>query len=150
MLYLVEVPKSIHFLESRLEEISEKANAINAVIGCFNELPIQALTRIGNFTYEHEDSSTGFVFHTEERFVELDSCQKTILEMINDISKDFLAILDVIKNEFAEVNLTMRAVTNQAPIEGAIPISRIKISEPKPLCGAKDAKAWENFIFDLG
>ena len=43
----------------------------------------------------------------------------------------------------------MRAIANQAPTGGAILVSKIKISEPKPLCGARDAKALENFIFDI-
>ncbi|KAA0033152.1 uncharacterized protein E5676_scaffold1032G00100 [Cucumis melo var. makuwa] len=43
----------------------------------------------------------------------------------------------------------MRAIANQAPAEGAIPISRVKILEPKPFCGARDARALENYIFDL-
>ncbi|KAA0033813.1 senescence-specific cysteine protease sag39 [Cucumis melo var. makuwa] len=43
----------------------------------------------------------------------------------------------------------MQAMTNQASAGGAIPISRVKILEPKPFCGARDAKALENFIFDL-
>ena len=28
-------------------------------------------------------------------------------------------------------------------------MGRIKVPEPKPLCGARDAKALENFIFDV-
>ncbi|KAA0057353.1 uncharacterized protein E5676_scaffold216G00080 [Cucumis melo var. makuwa] len=43
----------------------------------------------------------------------------------------------------------MRAMTNQAPAGGAIPVSRVKIPEPKPFYGARDAKALENYIFDL-
>ncbi|TYK02736.1 senescence-specific cysteine protease sag39 [Cucumis melo var. makuwa] len=38
---------------------------------------------------------------------------------------------------------------NQAPTARAILISRIKISEPKPFCRARDAKALENYIFYL-
>ncbi|KAA0060754.1 senescence-specific cysteine protease sag39 [Cucumis melo var. makuwa] len=49
----------------------------------------------------------------------------------------------------ATLSLTMRAMANQAPTGGAIPISRVKIPEPKPFCGARDAKAQENYIFDL-
>ena len=40
-------------------------------------------------------------------------------------------------------------MANQAPAGGVILVSRIKISELKPLCGAKDAKGLENFTFDL-
>ncbi|TYK16608.1 uncharacterized protein E5676_scaffold21G004350 [Cucumis melo var. makuwa] len=43
----------------------------------------------------------------------------------------------------------MRAMSNQAPAGGAIPVSGVKILEPKPFCGARDAKALENYIFDL-
>ncbi|KAA0031687.1 uncharacterized protein E5676_scaffold409G00190 [Cucumis melo var. makuwa] len=43
----------------------------------------------------------------------------------------------------------MRAMENQAPAGGAISVSKVKIPEPKPFCGARDAKALENYIFDL-
>ncbi|KAA0063481.1 uncharacterized protein E5676_scaffold668G00010 [Cucumis melo var. makuwa] len=131
MLYLVEVPDSIRYLESRLDEISEKTDAIDA----------------------RGDSSSGFAAHMEERVNELDSSQKTLLEMINGMSEDFRVTLDVVRNEIADVNvrlnLTMRAVANQAPAGGAISVSKVKIPEPKSFCGARDAKALENYIFDL-
>ncbi|KAA0046982.1 uncharacterized protein E6C27_scaffold230G001680 [Cucumis melo var. makuwa] len=164
MLYLVEVPDSIRYLESRLEEIFEKTNTIDAVAGRVEGFPIQELmTRVDalettvnigrTVNYERGDSSTGSVAHIEERVQELDSSQKTLLEMINGMSEDFRATLDVVRNEIADVNarlsLTMRAMANQAPAGGAIPVSRVKIPEPKPFCGARDAKALENYIFDL-
>ena len=40
MLYLVEVPDSIRFLEQRLEDIAMKANGIEAVSGRLDGLPI--------------------------------------------------------------------------------------------------------------
>ena len=43
----------------------------------------------------------------------------------------------------------MRALANQAPTRGAIIVGKIKIPESKPFCGARDAKTWENFIFDI-
>ncbi|KAA0058240.1 uncharacterized protein E6C27_scaffold274G005650 [Cucumis melo var. makuwa] len=88
MLYLAEVPDSIRCLESRLEEIAEKTDQSMRL--------------------------SGFVAHMEERVNELDSFHKTLLEMINNISEDFLATLNVVRNE-------------------------IQI----------DAKALENYIFDL-
>ena len=85
--------------------------------------------------------------------MELDNSQKNMLKMINNMTEDFRATLDVVRNELAEVNtrvnLTMRALANQAPAGGAIPAGRIKIPEPKPFYGARDAKALENFIFDV-
>ncbi|KAA0051468.1 uncharacterized protein E5676_scaffold148G00230 [Cucumis melo var. makuwa] len=73
--------------------------------------------------------------------------------MINDMSEDFRATLDVVRNEIVDVNtrrnLIMRAMTNQALVGGTISISKVKVLEPKPFCGARDAKALENFIFDL-
>ena len=130
MLYLVEVPDSIRYLESRLDEISEKTNTIDAVAGRVEGFPIQELmTRVDalettinigrTVNYERGDSSTGSVAHIEERVQELDSSQKTLLEMINGMSEDFRATLDVVRNEIADVNarlsLTMRAMANQAP-----------------------------------
>ncbi|KAA0047562.1 senescence-specific cysteine protease sag39 [Cucumis melo var. makuwa] len=164
MLYLVEVPDSIRYLESRLDEISEKTDAIDAVAGRVEELSIQELlTRVDTLetnisvgrtvNYEHGDSSSGFAANMEERVSELDSSQKTLLEMINGMSEDFRVTLDVVKNEIADVNarlnLAMRAMANQALAGGAISVSRVKIPEPKPFCGARDAKALENYIFNL-
>ncbi|KAA0053377.1 uncharacterized protein E6C27_scaffold428G00350 [Cucumis melo var. makuwa] len=131
MLYLMEVPDSIHFLESRLKEISKKVDTIDAVAGCIKRLPIQELlARIDTLkvnvgitgNYERGDSFSGSVTHIEERVNELDSSQKTPLEMING---------------------------KQASVEGAIPISKVKILEPKSFYGERDVKALENFIFDL-
>ncbi|KAA0050163.1 uncharacterized protein E6C27_scaffold675G001960 [Cucumis melo var. makuwa] len=164
MLYLVEVPDSIRYLESRLDEISEKTDAIDAVAGCVEALLIQELlarvdtleTNISirrTVNYERGDSSSGFVTHMEERVSELDSSQKTLLEMINGMSEDFKVTLDVVRNEIADVNarlnLTMRTMANQAPAGGAISVSKVKIPEPKTFCGTRDAKALENYIFDL-
>ena len=164
MLYLVEVPDSIRYLESRVDEISEKANMIDAVAGRVEGLPIQELlARVDaleentnarrTINYERGESSSGFAAHMEERVGELDNAQKTLLEMINGMSEDFRVTLDVVRNEIADVNarlsLTMRAMANQAPAGGAISVSKVKVPEPKPFCGARDAKALENYIFDL-
>ncbi|KAA0053384.1 uncharacterized protein E6C27_scaffold428G00460 [Cucumis melo var. makuwa] len=162
MLYLVEVPDSIRFLESRLKEIAEKTDMIDAVAGRVEGLSIQELlARVDTLegtvgrtgSHERGDSSTGSVAHIEERVQELDSSQKALLEIINGMLEDFRATLDVVKNEIAYVNarlsLTMRAMGNQAPVGGAILVNRVKILEPKPFCGARDAKALENYIFNL-
>ncbi|TYK19839.1 uncharacterized protein E5676_scaffold811G00460 [Cucumis melo var. makuwa] len=164
MLYLVEVPDSIRYLESRVDEISEKANMIDAVAGRVEGLPIQELlARVDaleentnarrTINYERGESSSGLGAHMEERVGELDNAQKTLLEMINGMSEDFRVTLDVVRNEIADVNarlsLTMRAMANQAPAGGAISVSKVKVPEPKPFCGARDAKALENYIFDL-
>ncbi|TYK11966.1 uncharacterized protein E5676_scaffold177G001500 [Cucumis melo var. makuwa] len=150
--------------KSRLDKISKKTDTIDAVAGRVEGLPIQELlarvdtlkTNIsvgGTVNYERGDSSSGFAVHMEERVSELDSSQKTLLEMINGISEDFRVPLDVVRNEIADVNarlnLTMRAMANQAPAGGAISVSRVKIPEPNPFCGARDAKALENYIFYL-
>ncbi|KAA0059143.1 uncharacterized protein E6C27_scaffold430G00550 [Cucumis melo var. makuwa] len=164
MLYLVEVPDSIRYLESRVDEISEKANMIDAVAGRVEGLPIkELLARVDaleentnarrTINYERGESSSGFAAHMEERVSELDNAQKTLLEMINGMSEDFKVTLDVVRNEIADVNarlsLTMRAMANQAPAGGTISASKVKVPEPKPFCGARDAKALENYIFDL-
>ncbi|KAA0065526.1 uncharacterized protein E6C27_scaffold638G00290 [Cucumis melo var. makuwa] len=164
MLYLVEVPDSIRYLESRVDEISEKANMIDAVAGRVEGLPIQELlARVDaleentnarrTINYERGESSSGFGAHMEERVGELDNAQKTLLEMINGMSEDFRVTLDVVRNEIADVSarlsLTMRAMASQAPAGGAISVSKVKVPEPKPFCGARYAKALENYIFDL-
>ena len=67
MLYLVEVPDSIRFLEQRLEDIAKKVDGIEVVFGRLDGLPIQELLtrvdalksrvmRTGNVTYERGDS----------------------------------------------------------------------------------------------
>ncbi|KAA0052177.1 uncharacterized protein E6C27_scaffold1589G00480 [Cucumis melo var. makuwa] len=162
MLYLVEVPDSIRYLEARLEEISEKADTIDVVTGRVEGLPIQELlarvdtleANVGRtINYEYEDSLSGFVAHMEGRVNELDSSQKTLLKMINGMLEDFRATLDVVRNEIAYVNtrlsLTMRAMANQVPVGGVVPVFKVKIPELKPLCGVRDAKALKNFIFNL-
>ncbi|KAA0061968.1 uncharacterized protein E6C27_scaffold89G002630 [Cucumis melo var. makuwa] len=109
MLYLVKVPDSICFLESRLEEIAEKSNTIDAVADRVEGLPIhELLVRVDTLKERNE---------------------------IADVN--------------ARLNLTMRAMVNQASVKGPIPVSRVKILKPKPFCGARDAKALENYIFDL-
>ncbi|TYK23130.1 uncharacterized protein E5676_scaffold142G001280 [Cucumis melo var. makuwa] len=133
MLYLVEVPDSICYLKSCLEEISKKAGTIDAVAGHVEGLPIQELlvrvdtleANVGRtINYELGDRLSGFVAHMEERVNELDSFHKTLLEMINGMSEDFRTTLDVIRNEIADdnvrLNLTVRAMANQAPTGGAI------------------------------
>ncbi|KAA0034110.1 uncharacterized protein E6C27_scaffold65G001000 [Cucumis melo var. makuwa] len=69
------------------------------------------------------------------------------------MSEDFRVTLDVVRNEIADVNarlsLTMRAMASQAPAGGAISVSKVKVPEPKPFCGVRDAKTLENYIFDL-
>ncbi|KAA0047380.1 uncharacterized protein E5676_scaffold363G00340 [Cucumis melo var. makuwa] len=160
MLYLVEVPDSIRYLESRVDEISEKADMIDAVAGHVERLPIQELlARVDaleentnarrTINYERGESSSGFAVHMGERVSELDSAQKTLLEMINGMSEDFRVTLDVVRNEIADVNarlsLTMRAMANQAPAGGAISVNKVKVIEPKPFCGVRDAKALATF-----
>ncbi|KAA0047605.1 Endo-1,4-beta-xylanase A [Cucumis melo var. makuwa] len=137
MLYLVKVPHSIRYLESRLNEISEKTDIIDAVAGRVEGLQLQELlARVDTLeenvgrtvNYEYGDSSSGFVAHMEGRVNVLDSSQKTLLEMINSMLEDFQATLDVVRSEIADVNtrlsLTMRAMANQAPIGGAVPVTK--------------------------
>ncbi|KAA0049646.1 reverse transcriptase [Cucumis melo var. makuwa] len=160
MLYLAKVPDSIRFLESRLEEINEKTDIIDAVAARVERLPIQELlarvdTLEGNIgrtvNYEYGDSLSGFVAHMEERVNELDSSQKTLLEMINDMSEDFRATLDIIRNEIADVNsrlnLTVRAIANQAQTRGVILLSRVKIPKPKALLWGKKCKGLGELYF---
>ncbi|KAA0054479.1 senescence-specific cysteine protease sag39 [Cucumis melo var. makuwa] len=40
-------------------------------------------------------------------------------------------------------------MANQASVGGAIVVSKMKIPKPKPFYGTRNAKALENFIFDL-
>ncbi|TYJ98752.1 senescence-specific cysteine protease sag39 [Cucumis melo var. makuwa] len=116
-----------------------KTDTIDAIADRVEGLPIQ--------------DSSGCVAQMEGRVNELDSYQKTLLEMINDMSEDFRATLNVVRNEIPDVNtrldLIMRAMANQVPVGEAIPVTKVKVPESKPLCGVKDAKALKNFIFDL-
>ena len=160
MLHLVEVLDSIRFLEMRLK----KVDVIDVVSIRLNGLPIQDLLarvdtlesqiiRTGNVTYKRGDSLSGSATRMEERVIKLDNFHKNIMEVINGMTKNFLATLDVVRNEIVEVNtkvnLTIRVLANHVPTGGIITIGKIKIPEPKPFCGARDAKALENFIFDI-
>ena len=49
----------------------------------------------------------------------------------------------------ARVNQTIRAVENQTPTQVAVQFNKIKVLEPKPLCGVWNVKTLENFIFYL-
>ncbi|KAA0062696.1 uncharacterized protein E5676_scaffold132G00060 [Cucumis melo var. makuwa] len=145
MLYLLEVPDSILFLESRLEEFFEKADTIDAVVGRVEGLPIQELL-----------ARVDTLEHLEEHVNELHSSQKTLLEMINDMSEDFRATLDVVRNEIIDVNtrlnLTMRAIANQAPVEGAIFVGKVKFWNPSPFVGVETVgktKLYEQRVQDL-
>ncbi|TYK07966.1 uncharacterized protein E5676_scaffold265G00940 [Cucumis melo var. makuwa] len=123
--------------QSRLDEISDKTDTIDAVAGRVKGLPIQELlarvdtlqANVGRTSNdEYVDSSSGFVAQMEGRVNELDSSEKTLLDMINGMSEDFRATLDVVKNGIADVNtklsLTMRAMANQVSIEGAVPVTK--------------------------
>ena len=61
--------------------------------------------------------------------------------------------LDVVRAEMADisarVNLVVRAMENQNPTRRTSKPNKVKVLEPKPFFGAQDAKALENFIFDL-
>ena len=49
----------------------------------------------------------------------------------------------------ARLDLTMRTTRNQTTTGGVVQFNKIKVLEPKILCGVRDAKALENFIFEL-
>ena len=100
ILHLMEVPGSIRLMEERLEEVSERADAVDVVSGRLDGLPIQDLLarvdtlesqilRIGNVSYERGDSSSGSVARMEERVMELDNSQKDIMEMIMACQRTF-------------------------------------------------------------
>ncbi|KAA0043298.1 uncharacterized protein E5676_scaffold129G00780 [Cucumis melo var. makuwa] len=108
MLYLVEVPDSIRFLESRLKEISEKADTIDAVAG-----------HVEDYRYK-SFCSLGFVTHLKERVNELYSSQKIILEMINGMLEDFRATLDVVRNEIRDVNTRLNLTMDAKALENFI------------------------------
>ncbi|TYK04995.1 senescence-specific cysteine protease sag39 [Cucumis melo var. makuwa] len=95
-----------------------------------------------------------------DRLVELEEQMLYLVEVSDSIRflesrlEEIAEKIDMMmRNEIAYVNtrlnLTMRAMANQAPAGGAILVSRVKIPEPKPFCGARDAKALENYIFNL-
>ena len=116
MLYLVEVFDSIRFLEKQHEEVAKKVDVVDAVSHRLDELSIQELltrvdtlepqiVRTGNVTYGRGDSSSGSTVHMEERVIEIDNSQKNMLEMINDMMKDFFVTLDVVRKKITEVNM---------------------------------------------
>ncbi|TYK15849.1 uncharacterized protein E5676_scaffold637G00250 [Cucumis melo var. makuwa] len=58
--------------------------------------------------------------------------------------QELLARIDTLKTEAYNTSKG-----KQASVEGAIPISKVKILESKSFYGERDVKALENFIFDL-
>ncbi|KAA0050282.1 uncharacterized protein E5676_scaffold3369G00010 [Cucumis melo var. makuwa] len=79
----------------------------------------------------------------KDRLVELEEQMLYLTEVL-----DSIRFLESRLEEIAEKTDTIDA-QSQAPAGGAIPFSRVKIPKPKLLCGARDAKALENYIFDL-
>ena len=88
MLHLMEIPNSIRFMEERIEEVSERAEVVDAVSGRLNGLPIQDLLarvdtlesqiqRIENVPYERGDNSSGSIARMEERVMEKITLRKT-------------------------------------------------------------------------
>ena len=97
-----------------------------------------------------DKGSTGLI---EEWVDELDSSQKAMFQMVIELSEDVKAALDVVRVEMADisarVNVTVRAVENQTPTRRTTRPNKVKLLEPKPFSGARDAKALENYIFDI-
>ena len=73
--------------------------------------------------------------------------------MVIEQFEDVKVALDVVKVEMADisarVNVAVRAVDNQAPTQRTMRPNKVKLLEPKPFSRARDAKAQENYIFDL-
>uniref|UniRef100_A0A9I9EHE8 Uncharacterized protein n=1 Tax=Cucumis melo TaxID=3656 RepID=A0A9I9EHE8_CUCME len=96
MLYLVEVPDSIRYLESRLEEISDKTNMIDVVAGRVEGFPIQELmTRvdalettinIGRTNYKRNSYSKAELQCTNAYTKEVESCLPSDAN-INNVAK---------------------------------------------------------------
>ncbi|XP_022981546.1 uncharacterized protein LOC111480631 [Cucurbita maxima] len=162
LLYSNEVLDRMKLLESCMNEIAIKADKINEMTGRLEAMSVRELmirvetleekaATVGGF--EYGDSSTGFVARMEERIEDLKDNQQTIVQMVSEMSKGLRATIGVVKAEVADLNtklnLTTRAVGNQTPVGGVIQYIKLKVPEPKPFCGDRDAKALENFIFDF-
>lgn len=97
--------------------------------------------------------SIGKVKQMEECLEGLHKFQKAVAQMVTELTEDFSASLDIVGTEVAElstkVNLTIRAMGNKAPTWGVVQFNKVRISEPKSLCGVRDAKVVKNFIFDM-
>ena len=73
--------------------------------------------------------------------------------MVTELSEDVKAALDVVRVKMADisarVNVVVRAVENQTPTRRTTLPNKVKHPKPKSFPGAQDAKALENYIFDL-
>ena len=162
MQYLREVPDSIRFLDEWVKELADKTLAVNVIKGRLDGLPIPKIvyrmenletktTKNGGF--ERGDTSTGSAGLIEERVDGLDSSQKAMFQMVTELYEDVKAALDVVRVEVADistkVNVVVRVVENQTPTRRTTRPNKVKLPEPKPFFGARDAKALENYIFDL-
>ena len=106
-----------------------------------------------NGGFERVDSSTGSACLIEEQVDGLGRSQKTTFQMVTKLSEDVKATLDVVRVEMADistrVNVVVKAVENQAPTRRTTRPNKVNLPEPKLFFGAQDAKALENYIFDL-
>ena len=162
MQYLREVPNSIRFLDERVKELAYKILAIDTLNGWLDGLLIQEIMcrmpnletkTIKNGGFKRGDSSMGSAGLIEERVDDLDSSKNEMFKIVTKLSEDVKAALDVVRIEMADisaiVNVVVRVVENLAPSWRTTRPNKVKFPEPKPFSRARDAKALENYIFDL-
>ena len=112
------------------------------------------LARITAIERRENLSSTSNTPPREERIEAVERAVKDLEEALNDLVENCRGSVEAMKDEMLEMNtklnLTMRAVGSQ-PATGPIGMEygRVKVPEPRPYGGARDAKDLENFLFDM-
>ena len=161
LLCMSEIPDEMGLLESRMNEMSAKSDRFNEKARHLETMSIlELMTRVEALEdkatrasiFERGDFSTGSVARMEEYVEGLYNAQLAIVQMVSDLSEDFRESLRMARAKVADLdtrlNLTMRAVGDETPTGGVARFKKIKVPEPKPSCGVRDAKALENFIFN--
>ena len=84
---------------------------------------------------------------------EFDKLQNTMMSLFNGLADEFKTTIDVIQEKMAEMNtrigVTMKAVENITAEQTHTGSNKLKFPDPKHFKGNRDAKEFENFIFDV-
>ena len=131
-----------------MKELADKTLAVDAIKDRLDGVPIQEImyrmenletktTKNGGF--EREDSSTCSVGLIEERIDGLDSSQKAMFQMVNELSEDVKVALDVVRVEMvnisAKINVVVRDMENQTLPGGQRDPTRSNFLNPSPSPG---------------
>ena len=146
-------------LDERVRDLSETAREAgpsdtNARLVALERENTLLLSRLVALEQRGTNASTSNPPQWEARIEALERALTEQQEALNDVMEDCRESVGTLRTEINElntkVNLTMRALGN-APAAGpaVMDYGRVKVPEPRPYNGARDAKDLENFLFDM-